>query len=130
MPAPTEELIAKLHRLYCEMTGQPLSLHFDRQRLWFDWLRAGYDTPDLRVVILYLQKEIRHQRRNVGALKLSNLLQPDRFEEDLCIRRAILRPPTQKTTALNRIFTLPPEQQNLKRQQAQTFLSELKKHLR
>ena len=46
----------------------------------------------------YLQREIREGRRNVGALKLSNLLQPDRFEEDLNIRRVRLeplpRPPT------------------------------------
>jgi hypothetical protein len=40
-----------------------------------------------------LQREIRHGRRNVGALKLSNLLQPDRFEEDLNISRVTLSPP-------------------------------------
>jgi hypothetical protein len=35
--------------------------------------------------VRYLQEEIRASRRNVGALKLSNLLQLDRFEEDLNI---------------------------------------------
>ena len=44
-------------------------------------------------VIAYLQREIRQGRRNVGALKLSNLLQPDRFEEDLNIHRVRLEPP-------------------------------------
>ena len=43
-------------------------------------------------VVTYLQKEIRAERRNVGALKLSNLLQPDRFEEDLNISRVRLKP--------------------------------------
>ena len=38
----------------------------------FDLLHPGH--------IRYLQREIREGRRNVGALKLSNLLQPDRFE--------------------------------------------------
>ena len=47
---------------------------------------------DLRRVIVYLQREIREGRRNVGALKLSNLLQPDRFEEDLNIRSVRLEP--------------------------------------
>jgi len=37
-----------------------------------------------------LAREIRQGRRNVGALKLSNLLQPDRFEEDFNIRRVRL----------------------------------------
>ncbi len=44
------------------------------------------------MVIRYLQREIQERRRNVGALKLSNLLQPDRFEEDLNIRRVRLEP--------------------------------------
>ena len=51
-------------------------------------MRAGFTSQDLHRVIVYLQKEIRHQRRNIGALKLSNLLQPDSFEEDLNIIRA------------------------------------------
>jgi hypothetical protein len=35
---------------------------------------------DLRRVIAYLQKEIRNKRRNIGVLKISNLLQLDRFK--------------------------------------------------
>ena len=46
-------------------------------------------------MVRYLQKEIRAQRRNVGALKLSNLLQLDRFEEDLHLSRVRLKPPVQ-----------------------------------
>jgi len=75
----TAATIAQAHQLYCRLTGQNLSLGFDRQRMWFEVLRAGYSPEDLRGLILYLQREIRAQRRNVGALKLSNLLQPDRF---------------------------------------------------
>ena len=33
------------------------------------------------------------ERRNVGALKLSDLLQLDRFEEDLHLSRVRLKPP-------------------------------------
>jgi hypothetical protein len=85
--------IAQAHQLYCQLTGQNLRLGFDRERMWFELLRAGYSLQDLRAVVTYLQREIRAQRRNVGALKLSNLLQPDRFEEDFQISRVRLHPP-------------------------------------
>ena len=84
--------IGQAHQLYCQLTGQTLRLAFDRERMWYELLRLGYSLQDLRAVITYLQREIRAQRRNVGALKLSNLLQPDRFEEDLQISGARLRP--------------------------------------
>jgi hypothetical protein len=70
-----------------------LSLRFDRERLWCEFLRAGFNAQDLKRVLSYLQREIRSQRRNIGALKLSNLLQLDRFEEDLNISRVRLRSP-------------------------------------
>ncbi len=88
MPAPLGPAeIAAAHQLYCQLTGQSLRLGFDRERQWYEWLRAGFTLADLRRVVAYLQREIREGRRKVGALKLSNLLQPDRFEEDLNIRR-------------------------------------------
>ena len=88
-----KERIGQAHALYCRLTGQCVSLRFDRQRLWYELFRAGFTQADVQTVITYLQREIRHGRRNVGALKLSNLLQPDRFEEDLNISRVTLRAP-------------------------------------
>jgi hypothetical protein len=88
------EEITAAHQLYCQLTGQSLRLGFDRERQWYEWLRAGFTLADLRRVVAYLQREIREGRRNIGALKLSNLLQPDRFEEDLNIRRVRLEPPS------------------------------------
>jgi len=79
--------IQQAHQIYGQLTGQKLVLRFDRERLWYDFLRAGFTVEHLAQVIRYLQKQIRHSRRNVGALKLSNLLQLDRFEEDLNITR-------------------------------------------
>ena len=84
--------VRELHGLYCQWTAQTLSLRFDRERLWYEFLRAGFSAEDLKRVLTYLQKEIRAQRRNIGALKLSNLLQLDRFEEDLNISRVRLKP--------------------------------------
>lgn len=88
------ERIQQAHALYCRLTGQRVSLRFDRERLWYELFRAGFDEVDLQKVIRYLQREIREDRRNVGALKLSNLLQLDRFEEDLNISRVRLYAPS------------------------------------
>jgi hypothetical protein len=89
--------VRELHELYCHWTAQTLSLRFDRERLWYEFLRAGFSAEDLKRVVTYLQKEIRTQRRNIGALKLSNLLQLDRFEEDLNISRVRLKPPAPRS---------------------------------
>jgi hypothetical protein len=92
-PSPVDAvLIVQAHQLYCQLTGQSLRLAYDRERAWYELLRAGHTLQDVRTVIVYLQREIRATRRNVGALKLSNFLQPDRFEEDLQISRVWLRP--------------------------------------
>ncbi len=106
MPVPSSpEQISALHQLYCQLTGQTLRLGFDRERQWYEWLRTGFTPDDLRRVVAYLQREVREGRRNVGALKLSNLLQPDHFEEDLNIRRVRLvplpRPPANAPTPLS-----------------------------
>jgi hypothetical protein len=98
-PAPENRsrvVVLELHHLYCQLTAQKLSLRFDRERLWYEFLRAGFSAADLEQTFAYLQTEIRAQRRNIGALKLSNLLQLDRFEEDLNISRVRLRAPGPK----------------------------------
>jgi hypothetical protein len=87
--------ILQAHERYCQLTGQKLRLNFVRERQWYELLHQGFTCEELRRVIIYLQREIREGRRNVGALKLSNLLQPDRFEEDLNIRRVRLEPPAR-----------------------------------
>jgi hypothetical protein len=92
-PSTVPAALEQLHQTYCRLTGQNLSLRFDRERLWFEFLRAGFTPADLVQVVRYLQREVRHTRRNVGALKLSNLLQLDRFEEDLHISRVRLTAP-------------------------------------
>lgn len=95
----TPEQILSAHQLYGHLTGQQVRLGYDRERLWYELLRQGFTLEDLRRVILYLQREIRRERRQVGALKLSNLLQPDRFEEDLNISRVRLEAPRPPTVA-------------------------------
>jgi len=122
--------IAQAHRLYGELTGQSLRLAFDRERMWYELLRAGYGLDDVRTVITYLQREIRVGRRNVGALKLSNLLQPDRFEEDLQISRVRLRPapPAKPSPSPSPPISLAQQEQG--RQRALASLRQLKATLR
>jgi hypothetical protein len=124
--------ISQAHQLYCQWTGQSLRLAFDRERMWYELLRLGYSLEDLRTVITYLQREIRAARRNVGALKLSNLLQPDRFEEDLQISRVRLRvqAPTKTTPPLPSRPALPIEEQQQGRQRALDCLRQIKTTLR
>ena len=129
-PLPDAAAIDQAHQLYCRLTGQTLRLAFDRERLWFELLRAGYTLQDVRSVILYLQRQIRAQRRNVGALKLSNLLQPDHFEEDLQISRVRLHPPTTPAPPPPTPPPLTPEQQQQGRQRALQCLRQIKAVLR
>jgi len=130
-PATVRAQIEQLHQLYGRLTGQTLSLGFDRERLWFEFLRAGFTADDLGRVVGYLQREIRHQRRYVGALKLSNLLQLDRFEEDLNISRVRLTPspPRPHTPVALRTPTCSPDEQQRGRQRALEHLRQLKENL-
>jgi len=122
------EQITAAHQLYCQLTGQNLRLGFDRERQWYEWLRAGFTPQDLRRVVAYLQREIRHGRRNVGALKLSNLLQPDRFEEDFNIRRVRLEPPRPPPVPVR--APVPESQREIQRLRALDQIRQIKQNLR
>jgi hypothetical protein len=116
--------VRELHELYCQWTGQTLTLRFDRQRLWYEFLRAGFGASELKRVITYLQREIRAERRNIGALKLSNLLQLDRFEEDLNISAARLKPPARPPSQPSELYPSLPideEQRNKILEQIRAF---------
>ena len=97
-PAEVQAAVAKLHADYCALTGRVTPLQFS-QRLWWDLLQSAeyaYDAArmwaDVQHLVRYLQLGIRDGKRNLGALKLMNLLQPDRYWEDLAEARATLRP--------------------------------------
>lgn len=130
--SPTVDLatIQQAHHLYCQLTGQNLRLAFDRERMWYELLRAGYSLEDLRTLIIYLQRQIRAGHRNVGALKLSNLLQPDRFEEDLQISRVRLRSPQSTPPNPAPPSALNPAQQQQGRERALECLRQIKAVLR
>jgi hypothetical protein len=120
--------ILQAHALYGRLTGQNLRLDYVRERQWYELLRAGFTLEDVRRVILYLQREIREGRRNVGALKLSNLLQPDRFEEDLHIRRVRLEAPA-RPAAHSVPPPLSPEERERRRTAALEHLRQIRETL-
>ena len=128
-PSAVPAQLEQLHQTYCRLTGQTLSLRFDRERLWYEFLRADFTLADLTQVVRYLQKEIRHTRRNIGALKLSNLLQLDRFEEDLNISRVRLtpQPHRQPQTPLPSVTSTADQERG--RQRALAQLRDLKEKL-
>jgi hypothetical protein len=122
------ERIQQAHALYCRLTGQRVSLRFDRERLWYELFHAGFTEADLQKVIRYLQREIREGRRNVGALKLSNLLQLDRFEEDLNISQVQLYAPkpSKPATAAPSHPPSKPEEDQAARQRALQILAKFR----
>jgi len=128
-PLPTAEDVNALHALYCKLTGQELRLNYERERLWWELMKEGYGQTDLRIVISYLQREIRNARRNVGALKLSNLLQPDRFSEDLAISRVHLQAPGKPPVSKSPNHKPPEAEVERLRQNALVQLDALKKQL-
>jgi hypothetical protein len=123
------EQIRAAHELYCRLTGQALRLGYERERQWYELLRQGFTLEDLRRVIVYLQREIREGRRNVGALKLSNLLQPDRFEEDLHIRGLRLQAPP-RPTPVAAAPSLSEREREEQRKRCLEYLRQLKASLR
>lgn len=85
--------IASLHECYVRLSGFTIRLDAMRERSWFEFISAGFTFEDLRVVMKYLRKEINSGKRNLGALKFSNLVQQlDRFEEDLGMAQHNSRP--------------------------------------
>ena len=128
--ASDSEAIARAHALYSELTGQRLPLHLERQRQWALILAQGYGLEDLRRLILYLQREIRAGRRYVGALKLSNLLQLDRFEEDLALSTLRLRPPSPPPSLPSPPPAVDPVEDAAARQRALEILRQFRRSLR
>lgn len=88
----TKERITALHTWY-QRNVMTVRLTPEVERLWWEWLKAGYNGTDLRDVIRYIRRQISTGKRNEGALKLSNLLARSengflKFDEDLGLARA------------------------------------------
>lgn len=108
--------IESIHAAYCEATGQPIRLAFDRERSWYDFIQAGFTEADVRFMADWIKRKILKGERNPGALKFSNMIERvDRFEEDLVLARAEMRnfkaPPSEKDKVIK---AFRPEQEPVK----------------
>lgn len=96
-----------LHQSYCEATTFELKLAYDRERSWFEFIKAGFTRDDLKMVIFHLVKGIQKGERREGCLRFRNLIQRlDLFEEELNLARAFQRnfkQPTAKEKALQQL---------------------------
>ena len=85
---PEQFTIPRLHSEYNRLTRLDIRLRVDIERLWWD-LHRDYngDTErllaDMRFLIPWLKSQINDGKRNPGALRPRNLLQPDQWEDDL-----------------------------------------------
>lgn len=88
--------LTDLHAHYCARTGFEVILNDQRRRLWWDWCSYAnwtWTKDDLGRVIGYLLGQIKIDKRNEGALKITNLIgQPDNFEEDLGLAKKAAKP--------------------------------------
>jgi hypothetical protein len=104
-----------LHATYTRWSKMPLRLREDWRRLWWDlYVDRERDLDrlqeDIRVVCVHLLAQIERDKRNPGALRLSNLLQPDQFESEVAEARMMLgkRVPKSSRAAAAESDTPPP----------------------
>lgn len=87
LPPDCAERIKGIHEWYSEQMGGDVRLGACEERLWFEWIKAGFEDDDLKRVVKFIRDGINEGERNRGAMKLSNLLQLERFSEDLLISK-------------------------------------------
>jgi hypothetical protein len=48
----------ELHKLFCEVTGQKLTLSYERQMMWSQYVQRGLTEEDLRLVVRWTRAQI------------------------------------------------------------------------
>lgn len=80
-----------------------LPLRFDRERVWFDFDKAGFVKEDLQIVIRWIRAQmgIKGSGYSASSFRFSTLLQLDYFEEKLLLaRQAYARRPQKPATVI------------------------------
>ena len=104
MSADSRAIIERLHAAYCRFAGVTVRLRDDTLRLWWGLLKDYNQdetllSADLKIVLIHLRAQIQKEKRNPGAIKLANLLQPEQFESDVAEAKFLRgkKPSTQPT---------------------------------
>jgi hypothetical protein len=85
---PMDPKITELHTAYQQATGFDLPLRMGRDRVWFDFEKAGFTKEDLLLVIKWIRRQFgRNNGYGPTSLRFSTLLQLDYFEEKLMLAR-------------------------------------------
>lgn len=133
MAPPRDNEVRICHQTYCThiQWQMPLTLH--ARELWERWLVAGFNEADLRLVLRRWQWKIA-RGTDAGVLRLSRLLDPDVFGEDLAIAHSEQkRVPTPKERAIEQLrpsaCELTPQQVKSGREAAAKALNDLAKKL-
>lgn len=90
--AEARAIVERLHASYCRYAGITVRLRDDTLRQWW-YLLKDYEhdeaalQADLKIVLIHLRSQIDKEKRNPGAVKLVNLLQPEQFESDVAEAR-------------------------------------------
>ena len=101
-----DDQIKALHAMFCDLTDASLTLNLYRMDIWRLWARRGLGEEDLKLVVTHLRRGIRDGKRNLGALRFSNLIErPDLFEEEVSQARAELRNARPQATPKDRVLS-------------------------
>jgi len=90
-PNPADKL-RPLHQLYCSLTDRGVPWSMALLYRWELWDSHGWTAEDLQLVIHHIKVLIKQDRRRPGSFRMNNLLDPERFGEDLAEAKAIFRP--------------------------------------
>ncbi len=99
---------SQIHRRYCALTNRDMVLDTGVHFRWNLWKSKGWTEADLALVVAFIKGRMRTGRRFVESLRLNNLIDPDRFSEDLCDARAEQR--VHKPTFRDRVMEGRPKQ--------------------
>ena len=86
-----QERIIVMHAVYCRLTGRELPLTMQNRFAWEAWCAKGWTEESLTMVIGYIKSLVRQNRRRPESFRIHNLLDLERFGEDLAECRAVTR---------------------------------------
>lgn len=93
MTPPTTAQTAAMHNLWMALTKQTKPYSISDHFRWEVWFGQGWNQADLQLVISYIWKRVKAGKRERESFKLSNLLDIDRFAEDLSMAKSEARKP-------------------------------------
>ena len=93
---------SQIHALFNRLTDRQMVLDSGSHWRWNLWKSKGWTESDLALVVAFIKGRMRTGRRFVESLRLQNLIDPDRFADDLQDAKAEQRivHPTPRSRAL------------------------------